>query len=75
MIIIRKLVNIVNIVCEVRGIMIKNRAEKGACEQDKKNKGKTEVMELVVHIMANPFSTQGALLSHSSPSPPYGGPG
>ena len=36
MIVIRKLVNIVNIVCEVRGIMIKNRAEKGVCEQDKK---------------------------------------
>ena len=75
MIIIRKLVNIVNIVCEVRGIMIKNRAEKGVCEQDKKNKGKTEVMELVVHIMANPLSIQGALLSHSSPNPPCRGPG
>ena len=40
-----------------------------------KNKGKTEVMELIAHIMANPFSTQGALLSHSSPNPPWGGPG
>ena len=37
MIVIRKLVNIVDIVCEVR---TKNRSEKGACEQ---NKGKTEV--------------------------------
>ena len=36
MIVIRKLVSIVSIVCEVRGIMIKNRAEKGVCEQDKK---------------------------------------
>ena len=75
MIVIRKLVSIVNIVCEVRGIMIKNRAEKGVCEQDKENKGKPEVMELVVHIMANPFSTPGALLSHSSLNPPCGGSG
>ena len=37
MIVIRKLVNIVDIVCEVRA---KNRSENGACEQ---NKGKTEV--------------------------------
>ena len=36
MIVIRKLVSIVNIVCEVREIKIKNRAEKRACEQDKK---------------------------------------
>jgi len=36
MIVIRKLVNIVNIVCEVREIKIKNRAEKGGCEQYKK---------------------------------------
>ena len=37
MIVIRKLVNIVNIVCEVREIKIKNRAEKKRdCEQDKK---------------------------------------
>ena len=38
-----KLVNIVNIICGVRGIIIKNRAKKGVCEQDNKNKGKREV--------------------------------
>ena len=38
-----KLVNIVNIICGVRGIIIKNRAKKGFCEQAKKIEGKTEV--------------------------------
>ena len=55
--------------------MIKIGLKKRACDQDKKNKGKKGVMEFAVYIMANPFSTRGALLSHSSPSPPYGGPG
>jgi len=39
----RKLVNIVNIVCGVRGIIIKNRAKKVVFVNKPKDKGKTEV--------------------------------
>ena len=68
--------------------MIKNRTEKRGLwsrKQNQKIRGKRDekskdtkknkgVMEFVVSIMANPLSNRGALLSHSSPGPPYGRP-
>ena len=66
--------------------MIKTRTEKGDYDKigprkkirikgDEKvkiqNKG---VMDFVIYTMANPPSNRGALLSHSSLSPPYGRP-